>query len=29
MAKAKKNTGEALTETLVDVNRVTKVVKGG
>lgn len=29
MAIAKKNTGEAFTETLVDVNRVTKVVKGG
>ncbi|WPY00524.1 30S ribosomal protein S5 [Candidatus Trichorickettsia mobilis] len=29
MAKAKKNTVEGLTETLVDVNRVTKVVKGG
>ncbi len=29
MAKAKKNTSEALTEILVDVNRVTKVVKGG
>ena len=27
--KAKKNTGEALSETLVDVSRVTKVVKGG
>jgi small subunit ribosomal protein S5 len=29
MVKAKKTSGEALTETLVDVNRVTKVVKGG
>lgn len=27
--KAKKNTGESLSETLVDVSRVTKVVKGG
>lgn len=29
MAKFLKNTAEALTETLVDVRRVTKVVKGG
>lgn len=29
MAQAKKGTGEAFTETLVDVSRVTKVVKGG
>ncbi len=29
MAKDKKNTNEALTETLVDVSRVTKVVTGG
>jgi small subunit ribosomal protein S5 len=29
MAKAKKNIGDSFTETLVDVNRVTKVVKGG
>ncbi|WP_341763949.1 30S ribosomal protein S5 [Candidatus Tisiphia endosymbiont of Beris chalybata] len=29
MAKATKNIGEALSETLVDVSRVTKVVKGG
>lgn len=29
MAKAKKSTGDAFTETLVDVSRVTKVVKGG
>ena len=29
MSKFKKNTGEALTETLVDVSRVTKVVTGG
>jgi small subunit ribosomal protein S5 len=27
--KAKKSTGESLSETLVDVSRVTKVVKGG
>jgi len=29
MSKSKKNAGEALSETLVDVNRVTKVVSGG
>jgi len=29
MAKSKKNTGESLSETLIDVNRVTKVVSGG
>ncbi len=29
MAKSKKNIGESLSETLIDVNRVTKVVSGG